>query len=262
MKKIIAAISVASLLLVGACTGSKKHSDDTGIVRELTFESYTFDCIGEYFGSDTLDVEDGRLTRYVAQGVLPTDIDNTNIHALRDSLLAIAGVQFIDDTPQPVFRDSIRLSELSPRDTTACGYANSSLSVTLVTPTVVVWKSYRESLPCMAAHSVNATSYINYCMTDGRIVSLDIMFIANYRKPLTKLIRDKLKTMDIDLLVPLKEVEIPAQFEIAPGGINFSFDPYDIAPYSDGTIKVEITLADLDPLLSDHGRLILGLQPE
>lgn len=266
MKKVMYVLAMGALLAgMAACSGEKKNTEDgreQNVTRDLKFESYTFDMIGEDLSVDTtvMESESERLVRFTGQGVLPQDIGGENIHQLRDSLMRMARVEFDDEyRPAPLLLDSIEITGLAPRDTDACGYAYSTLAVTLVTPKVVVWQAYREVYQCMAAHGEHATEYLNYSMLDGRIIRLADLFVPDYKKPLEKAIRAKLKEMRVDLLVKPYEVGISDQFEITPDGINFSYDPYVIAPFSEGTIKVELTIGDLENIISEEGlRLISG----
>lgn len=266
MKKIVYMLALgAAFAGMTGCSGEKKNNVDgreQNVTRDLKFESFTYDMIGEDLSVDTtlIESESERLIRFTGQGVLPQDIGGENIHQLRDSLMRMARVEFDDEyRPAPLLLDSIEITGLAPRDTDACGYAYSTLAVTLVTPRVVVWQAYREVYQCMAAHGEIATEYLNYSMTDGRIVRLGDIFVADYRKPLEKAIRAKLREMGVDLLVKPYEVGISDQFEITPDGVNFSYDPYVIAPFSEGTIKVELSTGDLEDILSPEGlRLITG----
>ncbi len=57
--------------------------------------------------------------------------------------------------------------------------------------------------------------------------------------------------------VPVDQIGIPAQFGLTSKGIIFSYDPYQIAPYSEGTIQVELSAGELSDILSPHGLYIL-----
>ncbi len=251
---------IAAFTFTGASCGSKvKNEDDSSqaVSRDIQFESYTFDLIGEYYGKDSIPTPGGRLTRFIGHGVLPQDIGDTDIHNLRETLLDMAGVRFEDGNPVPVLPDSTRLTDLVAADTEACGESISALSTTLVTPRAVVWESENYGYACLAAHGNTSTKFVNFCLTDGKIIKLEDLFITGYEKPLLKLIREKLKSSDHDLLMPVSQVELPEQFGLTSKGIIFSYDPYMIAPYSEGTIQVELSAGELTDILSAHGQYIL-----
>lgn len=262
-KYVFAMIAALSIGTMGCSDSNKKKADSrqdaVTVNRDIKFESFTYDLVGEYFSSDTLmfNTPGGKYVRYIGQGVLPQDIGHADVKILRDTLMKIAHVRFADDRPEPVLTDSIRLTDLEANDSIACGEVISNLVTTLVTPRVVVWENTLYSYPCLAAHGLSTTVYINFGMDDGRIITLSDMLKPDYEKPLAALIAERIKTMDIQLLVSPEEIDVPEQFEITSRGIIFSYDPYQIAPYSEGTVQVELNVGDLYNLLSPRGSYIL-----
>lgn len=263
-KYIFAMIAAVSIGTIACSDGNKKNADSrldaVTVNRDIKFESFTYDFIGEYFSSDTLmfNTPGGKYVRYIGQGVLPQDIGNSDVRILRDTLMKIAHVRFADeDRPEPVLTDSIRLTDLEANDSIACGEVISNLVTTLVTPRVVVWENTLYTYPCLAAHGISSTVYINFGMDNGRIINLSDLLKPDYEKPLAAMIAERIKTMDIQLLVSPEEIGVPEQFEITSRGIIFSYDPYQIAPYSEGTVQVELNTGDLYNLLSPRGTYIL-----
>lgn len=264
MKKLgLRILGIAAIAVLAGCSQGKRDESKEGNamntqVQNLKFESYTYDYIGRYIGNDTVPEPGNSLIRFSGQGVLPEDLGDANIRALRDSLLKLASDEYVDsDSPRPVMPDSVVLTDLDPAATDACGEIMSTLAATLVTPRVVVWKSSVGTYQCMAAHGYTVTSFVNYSLSDGRIIGLKDLLKPGYEKQLVKLIRDKVKEMKVSLLCQLNEIEIPSQFEITTEGLSFSYDPYQIAPYSEGTVSVPVSTGDLIDLLSDNGMLIL-----
>lgn len=263
MRKIyLCALTVAGLFAATACgNGNKERKASEAVsteTKDLKFESYTYDYIGEFISSDTLDTPGGKYVKFSAEGVLPQDMGDKDVALLRDSLIKLAGIAIYDDgRPGPLMPDSMQLTELNAAETEACGYDASLLAATLVTPRVVVWEVEREGYPCLAAHGNHATYYVNYCIADGKIVSLNEMFRPNSDKKLAAIIRKEVAKMGVDLLCKPSEVPVSSQFELTSDGINFSYDPYEIAPYSEGTVKVHVSLGDLVDLLSGHGYYVL-----
>ena len=248
---------LAAVTVISGCGNSKKENikDETKTVnRNLQFESYTFDMIAERTDSDTVGIPGEKYIRYSGQGMLPVDIGDAAVKSLRDSLLRMVRVRFEEESgPSPMLSDGERLTDLPPLDSDACGIMYSSLSLTLATPAVMVWEGYREGYACGAAHGNRAASFVNYSVESGKILSLASLMKPNYEKPLVKMIREKIDDMDTDLLVKLNEVEISDQFKITSTGIVFSYDPYMIAPFSEGIVQVKIPTGDLMDLLSDDG---------
>lgn len=258
MKKVFI-FAMATIFATGciSCRPKDKDVNEGSSSHDIKFESYTYDLIGEYFGADSIDAPGGRLVRYIGQGVLPQDIGDTDINNLRDTLLHITGVRFVDGTPEPALPDSVRISDLASTDTEACGEYISTLTTTLVTPRAIVWENNSYAYPCHAAHGNTTTKYINFCLTDGKIIALKDLLKPDYQKHLQNIIRKKLKAGGYDLLIPLDQIDVPAQFGLTSKGIIFSYDPYQIAPYSEGTIQVEVSAGELVDILNRHGQYIL-----
>lgn len=261
MTKFLAfAMAGISAVLFVACGSkdTKKEGEIPNEPRDIQFESYTFDLIGEYYGADSINTPGGKLTRFIGDGVLPRDIGDTDIHNLRETLIKMAGIRFSEGAAEPVMPDSTRITTLAASDTEACGEYISRLSTTLVTPRAIVWESECYAYACMAAHGNSSTKFLNFCLTDGKIISLADLMKPGYEKELQNLIRERLAVSGHELLIPLNQVEIPEQFGLTSKGLIFSYDPYQIAPYSEGTIQVELSDGDLWTILSPHGKYIIS----
>lgn len=248
-------VAIIGVLGLAACNNSKEHSSQS-VDPNMKFESYTFDIIGELSDADSIFPGDStaRYIRYMAQGILPESVGDSDISVLRDSLLNMARIEYSEDEQiLPVTSAAYTLTDLSPKTTDACGYVYSTLAATLVTPKVVVWECTRSSYACRAAHGNSGTQFINYSIVDNRILSLDDIMKPGYQKKLVKLLRKQLKQDNTPLICSLDEVEIPSQFEISATGLKFSWDPYEIAPYSEGVVKVSFSLTDLYDLLNAKG---------
>ncbi len=260
MKNITFMVLAAFIALAGGSCNSRNKDNDSSAKEsssDIKFESYTYDLISEFTGNDTIEAPGGKLVRFIGQGVLPEDIGDTDIKTLRETLMNIAGIHFIDDNAEPVMADSLRITDLAASDTDACGEVISTLTTTLVTPRAVVWENIKYIYPCLAAHGNTTTTYVNFCLTDGQIISLGDLFKPDYQKPLMEMIRTKLKDSGQELLVPLDQVSFPSQFGLTSKGIIFSYDPYQIAPYSEGTIQIELSAGEMSDILSQHGLYVL-----
>ena len=99
--------------------------------------------------------------------------------------------------------------------------------------------------------------FVNYNLTTGTILSLSDLMKPGYEAPLAEMVRNKLAEDSVELLVDPKEIELPQSFAITTDGILFSFNPYQIAPYSEGIIKVELSLDEIFDYLSKEGLIIL-----
>jgi hypothetical protein len=55
-----------------------------------------------------------------------------------------------------------------------------------------------------------------------------------------------------------QELTVPDNFFPGPGGLGFHWDPYEIAPYSEGPVELSIPWDQCADLLSDEGLRIIG----
>lgn len=263
MKKKIFSVAMMGLLLVmGACgtkeKREKENSKDETVVENLSFESYKFERMGEYEDSDTRASDGERYVRYVSEGVLPRDLGTGGAGMLRDSLMRMALLVSDDEgRPAPLMPDSMIRVYNIPDSILNCGFVYTSLSTTLLTPRVVVWEIDRETYAYHAAHGNRFTGYVNYNLTNGKIINLSDLMNPGYEDKLTAVLREKVKEENIQLLVKPEELEIPKAFAITSDGLLFSFNPYSIAPYSEGIIKIDVPIDDILDILSKEGMFIL-----
>lgn len=99
-------------------------------------------------------------------------------------------------------------------------------------------------------HPNSFTRYFNFDMETAEIVRLEDILIKDYRKDLLKIAEDCFKeAMGIDKETPISATPyefpggkflLPRNFAIASTGLRFCFNPYDIGPYSMGTIEFEV----------------------
>lgn len=261
-KKICSVALMGLLLLMGACgtkdNAKKENQKEETVVENLSFESYKFERIGEYEDSDSLAPDGERYVRFISEGVLPRDLGTGGAGMLRDSLMRMARiVNGEDDKPAPLMPDSMVRAYSIPDSIINCGFVYTSLSTTLMTPRVVVWEIDRETYAYHAAHANRFTGYVNYNLTTGKIINLPDLMKKDYEQKLTELVREKVKEEDIQLLVDPEEIKLPKAFAITSDGLLFSFNPYSIAPYSEGIVKIELSVDEIYDLLSENGLFLL-----
>lgn len=252
MKKILSAalMSLVSVGMFSSCGGDNKiveENDNVTPVVELI--GYSYDAIAILPDSLSTPVEGGNYTRVTGQGMLPRRVGKKDITLLRDSLERLGRVLLLDkkDT-EPRLSDGMHLVEIEPNDSVACSSSNTQLTVTFMSPKMVVWKCYRYEYLCRAAHGVYNTTFVNYSIAKGKILSLEDIFKPGYEPELTAMLRSKLKSGRYDLITPLNEIGIPADFEITENGVSFIYGLYEIAPYSSGEITVDFATYELDDL--------------
>lgn len=264
MKKIIG--KVAALAMIGVAvagmSGCKEKDATSGkAVESISFEMYNYDVIAEITDSDSMinGADGGKYVRIQGEGVLPKG-NGKGLGELRDSLLRLTHVEFADDSrPIPSLKADLQLTDLRADTTEACSFVSNMLSASLVSPRVMVFENQRESYICQAAHGIQSVQYVNYDIEKGRMLSLSMLMKEGYQRPLTEMIRKAVKAENLPLMVEENEIEIPDRYSVTSTGLQFSFEPYEIAPYSEGIITVSIPTGDLvnSGILNAEGSYLL-----
>lgn len=197
------------------------------------------------------------------QGLLPVfEEGNEGVHALRDSLECLARVRFADDGKAEARLDSdykAILKGKAPAEAgSTCDY---NLDIVLATPRVMVWKLSYYSYAYHAAHGMYGTSYLNYSLSQNKILSLSDILTGDYAKTLRKLLQNELSEKE-DLMVSVDEIEIPKDWRLTTEGLEFSWQLYEIAPYSAGIITATVNAYDLEPLLTPAARSYFNFASE
>lgn len=251
--KCIMSVAGSMILLGSSCNGgnAREVKEEGESMPVIEFEGYRYDAIAEMSDSDAVDTDGGRYWRLTGTGMLPLKIGTNDISQLRDSLEKLGGVHMIDkDHLLPMSDKELTITDLTPDSVSACSSGFNQLSIVLCTPEVVVWKDYTYNYLCMAAHGVYNTSFVNYSIPEGKILSVSDIMKPGYETPLAEMIREKLKEKKVSLLVPLEEIGVPRDFEITTRGLRFVFGLYEIAAYVEGEIAVELDGYELEDILA------------
>lgn len=236
----------ATAMLAGCATDRADKTD-----ASISLEGYEYDCIMELPDSLAVDVEGGRYVHVTGQGMLPTMIGGEGMESVRDSLMRLGGLSEMDHAGSvPIVPEGYKLTNIEDKEQAGSTRLN-QLTVTLITPHLVVWRDYSYTYLCRSAHGMYTTTYVNYSIDKRKILTLEDLFKDNYREPLAQLIRTELRDENISITVPLEEVEVPSDFEITETGIRFVYPLYEIAPYVEGEVKVDLASYELSDLLKE-----------
>ena len=223
-KRMIGLGAVCTMFVMPACTGTDNKSEEVIEAPVMEFIGYKYDALAQVPDSDVINVEGGNLWRYSGNGMLPVRIGNHDVTLLRDSLERLGAVVMSDSAHAvPVVYDGLELTDIEPGSIRACTSTTNQLSLALCTPAVVVWRDYVYSYLCMSAHGSYKTTFVNYGVEEGKILTMSDLMKPGYEASLTDMVRKKLKEKELSLLLPLEEVAIPDDFEITTRGIRFLF---------------------------------------
>ena len=246
-----AACGAAAILLfsLSSCGGNDNREN-------FVLENYDYDVVAQLADSTQAEEAGGLYWRCQGSGVMPVKIGKHDISALRDTLSRIAAIDLDKKEPQPRLPEGYSDQLLKPGNVNAESQVINRLTVDLVTPEVMVFQNYHYVYPEGAAHGIYNNTYINYSLTDGRVLSLDDLFKPGYRTQLTEIVRNQLSDRD-DLLVDLNSVELPENFMITSDGVTFIYSLFAIAPYSSGEIAVPVNAYAVNDALNDFSKKTL-----
>lgn len=186
--------------------------------------------------------------------IMPVTLGNCQIEALRDTILSIALGKYGDEPDSLVARwlretatamatDMESKAELVP-DTlaeAATGYDIVSGYITHLTAEIMVYCIHSESYMPGAAHGIYSNRYVNYALADtGSIITLDKLFTPRGLERLVPRIAQQAQSMS-DIVGATAVASVPeyGNFYISSEGeIVFSYQPYEIGSYAQGTINI------------------------
>jgi hypothetical protein len=113
------------------------------------------------------------------------------------------------------------------------------------------------------AHGNYGFTYQSFDLRTGEVLQLDDVMRPNSRASLTGIVEQQLrKDFHIDSKTPLSEagffvdkLELNDNFFIGHNGMGFLYNPYEIASYADGPIRIFIQWNQLQSLLNPDGAL-------
>lgn len=247
----VAGVMLLGIVMLSGGCGSKQ-------TESIKFENYEYDYIAEELpggsgGDDSVSVK----WRCQGSGILPLKIDGHDITTLRDTLESIARVDMSEGEAKPKLPEGYGDKLVAADDKSdAKSIVINKLSVALMTTNVMVWSNLHYAYAYGAAHGNYLTTYINYSLKDGKIITYSLLFNKGTESALLTMIRDILAGRD-DLIAELTEIEIPENFRITADGVTFVYPIYAVAPYSSGEVEVPIDCFSLSEILTDYAKQTL-----
>lgn len=109
------------------------------------------------------------------------------------------------------------------------------------------------------AHGANFTFYSTYNTQNGKLLKLGDLFIAEQRSSFIQMAEKQfINSRDIDTNTTYEEAgywfeneefHLNNNFRFTPEGLEVLFNPYEIAPYSEGTISLYFSYSEIKSLL-------------
>lgn len=109
------------------------------------------------------------------------------------------------------------------------------------------------------AHGIQQQLIINFDEQSGKPLTADSVFVPGYQQPLSDLLLQELMDQaDVSTLDELRQKDYLYSMDMYPtdnfilgdDAITFIYNPYEIAPYSVGTIKLSLDYSDVKHLMN------------
>lgn len=263
---ISAAVAVI-LLAASACSGG---SGDTTIAFETYTGagSYTLQGTAKIFGQDSDIVYHDSVSL-----VLPLRLADADISALRDTIMSYAlGVtgkpirQSINDWLQSTADDQgyKAIADARAADAEiAQGFDFVNGFIVNLSPEMMVYCVRTDSYRAGAAHGMTTRRYINFITTgQGEILELGKLFTPDGLKQLPDRIAEQARSI-ADMIGPTQVNGLPANdnfYISSEGEIVFSYQPYDIASFAQGTIDIAFYPYELVDYMTPMAISLFNLQ--
>lgn len=253
----LTAVMVAGLTgLMVSCNGNQESERRDG----MAFETYSYSGKAQDADLDSMrmDVESyGGLWEISSDGVLPVSAGKHDISALRDTLMSLASIREHEgkisvSLPKTLVEAGEATDTVQPKSMLA-----NKVTVNLMTPELLVMQVFNYSYSEGAAHGNYATTYVNYDIETGKILTLPDIFVSGYESRLLPIMVKQLVDRG-DLIVEEAEIAIPQNFRVTSDGIEFVYSLYSVAPYSSGEPRVLVYTGDLSDMLTPLGKALLG----
>lgn len=261
MRKLLAALVLAAATLPVAAlvpvrTQFKIVSDDRIMLNN------------DYDGDDvSIAGAPLRNVRVQVSLVEPTELGGHDVYELRQALEKAAGVHFTDAGTLLV--DSWKSLEPAPTSVAKADYGQwltVESSVVCLDSRLAVWRIDHE-MYCGGAHGMYSTDFVNCSVADGKVLSFGDIFRGNAKPALRKAIVEWLSqseyASDVTLYGDINSIDVPEVFYFeGHSRIWFVFQPYEIAPFSSGTIFVPLQIWSISETLTPYGKNLLRLVEE
>lgn len=266
MKKHYLLPALTATLLLGACTGTDKTETDTAAIADtMTADTAASDSVAaianipfEVQKFEKKKGEDELMIEYPVKG------NPELLQSVRNWINESLGNKFRGDLDNGEALFHVYSSDLGedPELEEFGGYAKDMFKLDYVNDYLVTY-AYTSYIYEGGAHGSGGTYGATFRQTDGK--QFNKKCFTSYAK-MHKLFVDGLKRYfkvktDSELASHLNE-EVSLSKLVAPGrepwidkeGVVFSYIPYEIAPYSEGSPHFTIPYSEIEPYLTDEGK--------
>lgn len=263
-------------LLLGGCSLSQNDESEVRFTHMQAEASYRLVGSGaDYLFADSTDLSFGSKVEFV----MPEILLGKDARELRDTIMMLAFDRKGDDVarimreilPERASEIGYELADTVLPDSVVTklpnflsrydGVSSVTGEVQTLNSKILSYAVTNSGYTPGAAHGMYATYYVNYDMTEGRIVTLDDLFTPEGIESLVTSIRNEAHEMR-DVIGPTDIDALPSKgnfYLTSDNSIVFAYPPYEVASYAQGEVKIPIPAYLLSTGLTPLGnRLLLG----
>lgn len=250
-------LAIAGMAIAVASCGGKDGSvkEESVAFERFSFKGYA--CDNDTDSLRAVDPDYSGLWEVTSDGVLPVAAGKHDVKALRDTLMALAGVRAIEGKIAARFPSYVTELTERPDTTKIRSLSMNKVSVNLLNSEVLVMQVFNYAYPEGAAHGIYANTYVNYDLRTGKVLGLSDIFQPDFEKYILPQIIAQLKA-DGNLTEDEQSVSVPQNFRLTEEGVEFVFGIYAVAPYSNGEPRVGFYTSDLEDILTPEGKALLA----
>lgn len=258
-------ISIISLLACGlaitACSGT---ADNDSISFNQIKSHATYRLAGS---AEDYEAASDLCFDCSADILMPTAIYGHKVEALQDSILKAAfdttGVNhkgIIDAAFRRAAQDvGYAVADTTVADSSYDGLYTVAGVVESLSPSILSYAvTVSEYLP-RAAHGMYGTNFVNYDIEEGKVFGLSDIFTAEGLAKLPSILKQTAVSMR-DYIGPTELTSLPAGNNFCVNSDNdiiFVYQPYEIASYAQGEIRVPVAAYILSEYFTPYGNKLL-----
>ena len=102
------------------------------------------------------------------------------------------------------------------------------------------------------AHGIDSEKGMTFDLSSGRLITENDLFIREYKPELSRILTAHLQesvSEDIYESLFIKAIEPNGNFVIAPEGMTYIYNRYEIGPYVSGIVRVTVPWEELEGLM-------------
>lgn len=258
------ALGGASLLSLGACDRQADNSRSDRVSFSRLNVNATYRLIGS--ATDYESVADLSFD-CMADILMPVEVYGKDVAALQDSILKVAFDTVSADHSaliRDVFIHNVASFGYAVADTTVTdnsydGLYNVVGAVESLSAKVLSFAVTISNYMPHAAHGMYYTSYVNYDTQTGKVFTVNDIFTAEGLAKLPEMLKSAANDMRGYIgRTQIEDIPQGGNFCIsADGNIVFVYQPYEVASYAQGEIRIPIAPYVVSAYLTPYGNELL-----